>query len=171
MLSALPLVVAAADAQAPAAAGSTPEATDAIRPDFSTDTYFKLREDEAKLRRLAMQAEPAEASPLPSRARGASSPIELGADDDTDRPHTPFSIECKANTCTAFDGLGRQLFRRDRDQVRNADPGGPLVKVECLSAANLLTTFDRQDRCNGVGRLLPTPWDPLNDVVPKSDRP
>lgn len=84
----------------------------------------------------------------------------------------PYSTECRGDTCFRHDGHGKVLFRIERDVARNPiSSENGIRKYECLGKDDMLDTFERLSRCNGIGVRLPTPWDPVESIVPLADRP
>jgi hypothetical protein len=81
----------------------------------------------------------------------------------------PFAVHCSdsvSNDCAAYDADGNELYRIPRNQVYPVDFTDLTTAASCISSNDLLTTFDRADRCRGIGVLLPTPWDRVNIAVP-----
>ena len=81
---------------------------------------------------------------------------------------TPITVNCDgiAADCAALDANGNELYRVPRWQVFGVNSGDPSMASPCQSSNNLLSTFERADRCRGVGLLLPTPWDKVNFALP-----
>lgn len=142
-----------------------PQAAASARPGFDLKhAAVKKIVRETAVRAAAAQPEPnAEAEPANASAVAArigTLPMRKSS--------APVTMNCGgiAEDCAALDANGNELYRLPRSQVFGTNLDDPASSLPCLSSNNLLSTFDRVDRCRGVGLLLPTPWDKVNFTIP-----
>jgi hypothetical protein len=69
-------------------------------------------------------------------------------------------FECRSLTeaCGAYDYDGNYLYSVPREQVYPNSTGGSDDWLACQSGDDMLSTFERFDRCRGIGVMLSTPW-------------
>jgi hypothetical protein len=156
----LPLLLAVAVANANEK--PTPQPMPAAKPTFD------LRSDALKKIVRATAAD----APVATQPASATEPASVVAAKIGPLPmrkrSTPTSVNCDGigSDCAALDANGNELYRIPRWQVFGMNPGDPSTPSPCQSSNNMLSTFERADRCRGVGVLLPTPWDKVNFAVP-----
>ena len=139
-----------------------PRSAPAAKPTFDlNDTALRkiVRETAAN----AAAAKQSDSTPEPASSVAAqigTLPMRKGK--------TPITVNCDgiAVDCAALDANGNELYRVPRWQVFGINSGDPTMASPCQSSNNLLSTFERADRCRGIGLLLPTPWDKVNVALP-----
>jgi len=71
----------------------------------------------------------------------------------------PAMVECDGlgAKCAAYDAAGNYLFALPNRRVKLGvnDPD----TLNCGRASNLMSTFERADRCRGIGVVIPSFWE------------
>jgi hypothetical protein len=127
--------------------------------------------DNSALRKIVREAAAKNAVATPRSDSNTESASAVAAQIGTlpmRKGKTPITVNCDgiAVDCDALDANGNELYRVPRWQVFGVNSGDPSMASPCQSSNNLLSTFERADRCRGVGLLLPTPWDKVNFALP-----
>jgi hypothetical protein len=159
---ALPLLAVAQEEAAPAAergADAPAEQTTRGASPFSMaspQVRQVLREAVARSQSDATGATPAAAPDVsPPRDPGLA-PLRFRA------PRRPHHVKCNGDDCTVYAADGTALYEVTNDGTFRDDAwsSGDYYDawLSCQSTNNLLTTFERFDKCRGITIGLASPW-------------
>jgi hypothetical protein len=173
----LPALVLADDGPPAPQADTKPlVATRAPEPKLGADTRRQLAIDDQIMRNLALAATRETETP-PRKPFGdpgiltvADSRIAANLRTSRSTTHArdgETATRCGVSECTVYDSRGRQLYSYRTARIGIDVPATLEAWQSCQSRQDdMLSTFDRQDRCNGITSRLPTPWDPTPRAWP-----
>lgn len=119
-----------------------------LTPDYRVESPKPLQED------------------VPSAAELGMGPLRMKGS------RVPARYECELDKCAAYDRDGNVLWYLPRDQFFTQGAGKDSdVWLSCQQHNDMLSTFERVERCQGMGLLMPTPWDKVRLAVPLLPRP
>ena len=144
-----------------ASAGDPPVPQTAAQPANPQKPSFDL--SEAQIRRfLSAQREileSPEAVRIANDWRGGRESIAIQKPAKADLRARPAMIECGGlgAKCAAYDAAGNYLFAVSNRRINLGvnDPG----TLNCGRSSNLMSTFERADRCRGIGVVIPSIWE------------
>ena len=71
------------------------------------------------------------------------------------------STRCQMNVCRVYDDRGRVMYSYHEARLGIDVPATREMWESCQARQNdMLSTFERADRCSGIRSRGPTPWDP-----------
>ena len=114
----------------------------------NTDDGFRLTSD-------ATRKKPVENDPVPANKELKDIPVRA--------PRRPHHMGCDSFHCVAYTADGDALYTIPREQYYGVSGDNPEDDwLSCQSGNNLLTTFERYDKCRGVSIGLPLQ---INDIM------
>jgi len=118
------------------------------------------REPELSPRKLF----PDTGSGLPIGTRVA---INLRPDSSTNPHPDRATTRCDISRCRVYDDRGRVMYSYQTARIGIDVPATREMWQSCQARQNdMMSTFDRADRCNGIHSRLPSPWDPAPRAWP-----
>ena len=151
------MIAQPADQPAPPATAATQAS--AQQPPQKPNFYLSEAEIRRLLRGQRVVLESPDAARIASDWRGGRESISI------QKPATPISqtrpamIECdgRGAKCAAYDGDGKYLYAlpNRRVQLGVNDPD----TLNCDHTSDLMSSFERADRCRGIGVLIPSIWE------------
>ena len=86
------------------------------------------------------------------------------------RPH-PYpdrgTTRCDLGRCRVYDDRGREMYSYQAARIGIDVPETRARRESCQARQNdLMSTFDRADRCSGIHSRVPSPWDPAPRAWP-----
>lgn len=77
------------------------------------------------------------------------------------------STRCQMNVCRVYDDRGREMYSYREARLGIDVPATREMWDSCQARQNdMLSTFERADRCSGIHSHGPTPWDPAPRAWP-----
>ena len=122
---------------------------------------FYLSESEIRrfLRGQRMVLESADAARIENDWRSGRESISIQKPATPDLRTRPAMIECdgRGAKCAAYDSDGKYLYALPNRRVRLGvnDPD----TLNCGHTSDLMSSFERADRCRGIGVLIPSIWE------------
>jgi hypothetical protein len=93
--------------------------------------------------------------------------ITLRPDAATDRFPDRATTRCDLNVCRVYDDRGRVMYSYQEARLGIDVPATREMWESCQARQNdMLSTFDRADRCSGIHSRVPSPWDPAPRAWP-----
>ena len=77
------------------------------------------------------------------------------------------TTRCDMGTCRVYDDRGRVMYSYQAARIGIDVPGTRERWESCQARQNdMMSTFDRADRCSGIHSRVPSPWDPAPRAWP-----
>lgn len=77
------------------------------------------------------------------------------------------TTRCNLNVCRVYDDRGRALYSYQTPRIGIDVPATRELWESCQARQNdMLSTFERGDRCSGFQSRVPSPWDPAPRAWP-----
>jgi hypothetical protein len=93
--------------------------------------------------------------------------INLRPDATTNRFPDRATTRCDSNVCRVYDDRGRVMYSYQATRIGIDVPATRERWESCQARANdMLSTFERVDRCSGIHSRVPSPWDPAPRAWP-----
>lgn len=107
---------------------------------------------------------PEAAADLPMGTRVA---INLRPTVTTDPFPGPGKTRCELGVCRVYDDRGRVMYSYQDARLGIDVPATREMWESCQARQNdMMSTFDRADRCSGIRSRVPSPWDPAPRAWP-----
>jgi hypothetical protein len=85
----------------------------------------------------------------------------------TDRFPDRATTRCDLNVCRVYDDRGRVMYTYQTLRIGIDVPATRELWDSCQARQNdMLSTFERADRCSGIHSRVPSPWDPAPRAWP-----
>jgi hypothetical protein len=172
----LPALALAGDPAPAKPPDSKPAATDAthkekldleVRREIALDDRIMQNLDRAATREKELSPRklfPDTGTDLPIGTRVR---INLRPDATTDRFPDRSTTRCDMNVCRVYDDRGRVMYSYREARIGIDVPATLELWESCQARANdMLSTFERMDRCSGIHSRVPSPWDPAPRAWP-----
>ncbi len=106
--------------------------------------------------------EPGAATPIDSRFS-----INLRPSSTLSRFPNRATTRCDISVCRVYDDRGRVMYSYQTARIGIDVPATREMWESCQARQNdMMSTFDRADRCNGIRSRVPSPWDPAPRAWP-----
>jgi hypothetical protein len=93
--------------------------------------------------------------------------VSLRPDATTNRFPDRTTTRCDLNVCRVYDDRGRVMYTYQTLRIGIDVPATRELWDSCQARQNdMLSTFERADRCSGIHSRVPSPWDPAPRAWP-----
>jgi hypothetical protein len=93
--------------------------------------------------------------------------ITLRPEATTSRSREGANTRCDFDVCRVYDDRGRVMYSYQAARIGIDVPATRELWESCQARANdMMSTFERADRCSGIHSRVPSPWDPAPRAWP-----